>query len=241
MDRSDEGSGAETKEPFCVRKRVGTAKEETRGFQVDSCLGPSGCPNRVGDGDTLVARVEAALDALDLKSFLKARVKGVLKSHHRFRVSISDCPNGCSRPQIVDVGLLGACQPGLTDEPCNRCNGCVESCREQAIILADGCCPLIDFTRCLACGQCLGACPTGTLAEAKRGYRILVGGKLGRHPRLGRELPGIFTADEALLVVNRCLEFYMANWCAGERFGEILNRVGDEGLAAAGTTGAEPA
>ena len=34
--------------------------------------------------------------------------------HHEFRVSLSACPNACSRPQIVDIGLIGAVTPVLT-------------------------------------------------------------------------------------------------------------------------------
>ncbi len=261
MEWSDEAAAAVARVPFFVRKRVrkkveeearrqgsrqvamhhvesaqarymGNMEAEMKGYQVETCFGPSGCPNRLGDDERLAARIEDYLASLDLKAFLRERVNGPLKMHHEFRVSISDCPNGCSRPQIVDIGLLGACQPGLTAMECSHCNGCVESCREAAIELIDGCCPVIDFNRCLACGHCLRACPTGTLAEAAQGYRILVGGKLGRHPQLGRELPGIFSADQALTVIERCLALFREHFDGHGRFGDIVNRVGVAGLAA---------
>jgi len=270
MEWSDEAAAAVARVPFFVRKRVrkkveeearqqgcdrvvmahvksaqarymGNMEAELKGYQVESCFGPSGCPNRLGEDDRLAARIEEYLASLDLKAFLKERVAGPLKMHHEFRVSISDCPNGCSRPQIVDVGFLGACQPGLTEEPCSRCNACVESCREDAIFLADGCCPVIDFDKCLGCGHCLRVCPTGTLAEAVRGYRIQVGGKLGRHPQLGRELPGIFPADQALAVLKRCLDLYLAHFQGKGRFGDIVNRVGCDGLLKSQPAGAKPA
>ena len=94
--------------------------------------------------------------------------------HHEFRISISDCPNACSRPQIVDVGLNGARRPSVSDETCNQCGACKEVCRENAISFQDSI-PIVDHSRCLSCGRCVEVCPTGTLQEAARGYRILVG------------------------------------------------------------------
>ena len=60
------------------------------------------------------------LESENLKEFLKERVKGPLKLHHEFRVSVSDCPNACSRPQIVDLGLIGALRPGPGEGACTE-------------------------------------------------------------------------------------------------------------------------
>ena len=254
MDWSEEANAAISKVPFFVRKRVrkkveeqarrsgsdrvtiahvketqarfmGNMEKEIKGYQVENCFGPSGCPNRIGDNDKLTARIEEHLASLHLKDFLHKRVNGPLKMHHEFRISLSDCPNGCSRPQIVDVGLLGASPPKITAASCSQCNSCVENCREAAITLSpEG--PIIDFTKCLFCGHCHRDCPTGTIIEGKQGYRVLVGGKLGRHPQLAHELPGIFNAEEALSIIKKCLELFMTHFRGSERFGDILNRVG---------------
>jgi ferredoxin len=66
----------------------------------------------------------------------------------------------------------------------------------------------VDESKCLACGQCITACPTETLVSGMKGYRILLGGKLGRHPRLGEELPSIYTATQVLEILDRCLDHY---------------------------------
>jgi dissimilatory sulfite reductase (desulfoviridin) alpha/beta subunit len=52
---------------------------------------------------------------------------------------------------------------------------------------------------------------------------VLLGGKLGRHPRLARELPGIYSADRVLGIVGDCLAFYKAHSRHGERFAELLS------------------
>ena len=82
--------------------------------------------------------------------------------------------------------------------------------------------PVIDMQRCLACGQCIAACPGGTLTTAAEGYRIQLGGKLGRHPRLAMELPGIFSEDDVLRVIRDCIAFYKQRSGRGERFADLL-------------------
>jgi len=209
----------------CQKRFLEHMEDEVQGYQVESCFGPGGCPNRATTADGLTKELETRITGRDLKSFLKERVNGPLKMHHEFRVSVSDCPNACSRPQIVDVGLIGACKPRITQEPCSGCNACVEVCRERAVRL-DQDTPAIDFEKCVSCGHCVRDCPTGTLAEGQKGYRVQVGGKLGRHPRLATEMPGIHAAEEIPEIVERCLDYYQQHCRKGERFGEILERTG---------------
>ena len=66
------------------------------------------------------------------------------------------------------------------------------------------------------------ACPTGTIAEGSKGYRVQLGGKLGRHPRLAQELPGIYSEEQVVQIVKESLRFYKKNSHNGERFGQIL-------------------
>jgi anaerobic sulfite reductase subunit C len=254
VDWNKEAKDAMSRVPFFVRKRVKKRVEEeaerrgektvtlehvrscqqgflkhmedeVKGYQVETCFGPSGCPNRAVVFEPLPSEFEKALSRRKLKDFLKERVRGPLKMHHELRVSVSDCPNACSRPQVVDIGLIGACVPEISEELCSDCGACVDSCQENAIKVNDGK-PILDASRCLSCGQCIRACPSGTLREGKKGYRIFVGGKLGRHPRLGEELPGIYDPEEALHMLERCLDIYQQRCQAGERFGEILAREG---------------
>ena len=195
---------------------------EIKGYQVDACFGAGGCPNRTAESEGLLARLEELLQAEDLLGFLKANVPGDLKYHHEFRVTISDCPNACSQPQIKDVGIIGASAPVITDEACSLCGTCVEVCRDRAIRLDEAAeQPVLDSQLCLQCGLCARECPTGTLVDEEKGYRILLGGKLGRHPRLAEPLPGIYNEDEVLRIVKKCIDHYKANSRNGTRFAEL--------------------
>lgn len=198
-------------------------KSEVKGYQLDTCFGPSGCPNAITPSDDLVGRLEQTLIRADILGFLKSKGIEDLKFHHEFRVTVADCPNACSQPQIKDIGIVSARKPALSEALCTACEACVEACRESAITIdTDTPRPSIDMKRCLACGHCIPVCPTQTLVADVTGYRVQLGGKLGRHPQLARELPGIYDADTTLEIVAACLEIYKAKSVRGERFGAIL-------------------
>ena len=143
--------------------------------------------------------------------------------HHEFRVSLSACPNACSRPQIVDIGLIGAVLPVLTSEPCSQCGECATVCKEGAMS-TEGNRVRLNLNACLKCGDCVKVCPSGTLTAGANGFRVLLGGKLGRHPQLGRELPGIYSLAEIVPLVDRCLDHFMDHYQPGQRFGDICNQ-----------------
>lgn len=252
MKWTPEAENAVNKVPFFVRKRVrkrveeearqtgkssvtltdvnatqqrflkGMAKE-VKGYRFDLCFGPSGCPHQILPAEALAAKIEALLQSADLLAFLKSKGIDDLKFHHEFRVTMANCPNACSQPQIKDIGIIAASLPSVSNEPCSDCRACSDICREAAISFgAEASAPTLNGDRCVACGQCIPVCPTGTLVEAGKGYRIQLGGKLGRHPQLGIELAGIYPETAVLGIVADCLDLYKARSTHGERFGELI-------------------
>ncbi|MCP3952493.1 MAG: sulfite reductase [Desulfobacterales bacterium] len=204
------------------KKFLANMSSDIKGYQVDACFGAGGCPNRTVESEGLLAKLEHLLQQEDLLGFLKQHVPGDLKYHHEFRVTISDCPNACSQPQIKDIGILGVSEPAISAEVCSLCGTCVEVCRDQAVQLVAALeKPLINRQLCLQCGLCAKECPTGTIVNGKKGFRILLGGKLGRHPRLAEPIPGIHSEEEILAIVKKCIDYYKANSRNGTRFAEL--------------------
>lgn len=202
------------------------AEKEIKGYEMSSCFGSAGCPNSANSVARLSRDIEKIFETENLLEFLKKTVKGGLKFHHEFRVSLSDCPNACSRPQITDIGIIGAVLPGVSDKACTLCGSCVTTCDENAFEPDEkNQRPIIDYDRCLSCSKCITACPAGTLTEMQKGFRVMLGGRLGRHPRLAMEIHGIHSHDQVLEIVKSCLKFYKNTSRNGERFSHLLSSV----------------
>jgi len=210
---------------ICKNRFIHKMEDEVKGFQVETCFSSGGCPNSLMDVSELSDRIEEILLKENIRFFLKEKVEGPLKFHHEFRVSISGCPNACSRPQIVDIGIIGASIPGISGDNCSQCGECKRACKEDAVSLNSGL-PCIDDSKCISCGQCIRACPEGIIDECRKGFKILIGGKLGRHPRLAVEIPGIFSIEETLEKVRLLIRFYKDKSVEGERFGAVLEKNG---------------
>ena len=197
---------------------------EMKAYRLDACRS---CRNTANEIDTLLLKIEGLFEEEDVLSVIQQHVKGELRIHHRCRVALAACPNGCSQPQIKDIGIIGAQAPMVTDIACTVCGACVNVCKEPAVTL-DHDYPTINKQRCILCGQCMGVCPTGTIATAKRGFRVQLGGKLGRHPRLATELPGIFSEEEVVTIIRDALAFYITQSKPGERFADVFYRFAEK-------------
>lgn len=206
------------------KKFISSMSNDIKGYQLDRCFGASGCPHAAVSCEGVMEKAEAIFKVADILGFLKKEVKGDLKYHHEFRMSCTDCPNGCSQPQIKDVGILGALRPRLSQDDCSQCRACVELCPDHCISLGDvDEHPIIDFDDCMMCGKCIKACPTGTIEEGERGFRMQLGGRLGRHPRLAMEIPRLMSETEVLEVLKRALAFYKTHSKNGTRFSKLLH------------------
>ncbi len=210
------------------RRQLKQLSEGVKGYSLEACFGSSGCDNAVVASADLVSNLENLLEKADLLSFLRSQLGDRLKLHHQLRVTVADCPNSCSQPQIKDVGIIGQapvlCQP----EECTACGECETVCLESAVILQDGFLIDIDEELCVECGACARVCPSDAISIAASTYRVLVGGKLGRHPQLGRELIRNLETEEVLDLVGGIVDFFKSNARSGERLGAVINRIGWE-------------
>jgi dissimilatory sulfite reductase (desulfoviridin) alpha/beta subunit len=176
----------------------------------------------------LASDLENLLEQADLLTFLRSRLGERLKLHHQLRVTIADCPNSCSQPQIKDIGIIGQAQIAVDKGECTGCGECEAVCEESAIVLNDDFLVSIDEDLCIQCGACARVCPSEAISNPACAYRILVGGKLGRHPQLARELTRDLDAEQVLSLVGIIVDYFKANAKSGERLGALVNRIGWE-------------
>ncbi len=199
-------------------------------YEIVACRGtdPDRCPNGLAFSRGFSDAVTQTIEASGWPAFLQENVTGKIGHHQQFRAGIAACANGCSRPHIVDMGFIAAAYPVVKPELCIACGKCVRACPDQAITPVPGGEGVqIAGGSCLGCGKCMHMCDQSALVPVTTGYRVLVGGNLGRHPRLGRELSGVFSSEEALGVLSEALNFVMENYAHGRNLGTIMAAVGD--------------
>jgi len=81
------------------------------------------------------------------------------------------------------------------------------------------------YEKCSLCGECIAACPTDTIA-GRRGYALHLGGRIGRHPKLGERFGGLVPGmDELFRAFHALLALYRAKGRRSERFGAMLDRL----------------
>ncbi|SKA69212.1 4Fe-4S binding domain-containing protein [Desulfobaculum bizertense DSM 18034] len=197
------------------------------GFFIEACRGAQSCPMQAVSAPELLENVQQVLAEAKIGERLRSMYGDAPLFHHMLKLSISYCPNGCSRPQIADIGLLGAASPVLTSSDCIQCASCHSSCREGALSIdTEGTVTNIDMERCVRCGACISACPSGAIQPGATGFRLQLGGKLGRHPRLALEVPFIFAAESIPDLLEHVISTIYSSLRPGERFADCVDRLG---------------
>lgn len=143
----------------------------------------------------------------------------------KIKFAVTGCPNACAKPQENDFGVMGVLKPGLYTDDCTACGTCTFMCPEKAFVV-EGTKVKILWDKCNLCGACLGTCPTDLIFEEWKGYKIFVGGKIGKHPKLGRELAIVKSPEETVALFRKIIDWSKKNTNIGERFGDCLDRVG---------------
>ncbi|MBQ8342175.1 MAG: 4Fe-4S binding protein [Clostridia bacterium] len=147
-----------------------------------------------------------------------------VKLPHKFKIAVGGCPNNCVKPDLNDIGIIGAWEPVLSADKCIACGACVKACPVGACKMEDGKWTLTEG--CNACGRCVRACKAGAL-EYEGGYRMTVGGRWGKRVARGTPLSHLFkTEDEVLDAIEKAILLFRDKGLAGERFADTVARIG---------------
>ena len=151
---------------------------------------------------------------------------------HKFKMAVGGCPNNCMKPDLNDMGIVGQLIP---THDLDKCKGC-KKCKIEQVCPMDAC-KVVDkkITRdtniCNNCGRCVGKCPFGVVDEGTPGYKLYIGGRWGKKISIGKPLTTIFkTQEEVLDVMEKAILLYKDQGIKGERFEEIIKRIGFENI-----------
>ena len=149
-----------------------------------------------------------------------------VKLPHKFKIAVGGCPNNCVKPDLNDVGVIGAWKPLLIEEKCVSCGVCEKACPIHALHIENG--KPVFAESCNACGRCVRACKCDAI-EYEGGYRVTLGGRWGKQVARGTALSPIFkTEDEVLAVIEKVILFFRDQGTAGERLADTVARIGFE-------------
>jgi dissimilatory sulfite reductase (desulfoviridin) alpha/beta subunit len=185
---------------------------------VTACPGLPVCRRALADSQSFALQIDRKFCGLQLP--------------HKFKTTVSACPNACSRPRESDIGFCAIVQPRLDLDACMGCNLCVDICKEKALVLQDEK-PVLDRNRCIRCGDCVHCCPTDAWKTERMGYAVYAGGKMGRHPELGEKIADFVDEGQGMRIVQSCLDFYRQHGDKKERLYDLIRRVGMDEFKAA--------
>ena len=149
---------------------------------------------------------------------------------HKFKIAVGGCPNNCVKPNLNDLGIIGARVLSFDVDKCRGCGKCqlAAACPVHAAQVIDGKL-VIDEAICNHCGRCISKCPFHCNDEAVDGWKVYVGGRWGKKVAHGQMLDKIFTdRQEVLDVVEKAILLFRSEGKPGERFADTIDRIGFE-------------
>ncbi|MCI8857349.1 MAG: (4Fe-4S)-binding protein [Clostridiaceae bacterium] len=154
---------------------------------------------------------------------------GDVRLPHKFKIAVGGCPNNCVKPDLNDFGIVGQRPPLFDPELCRGCKVCQieKNCRMSCCTLKDGKMAR-DENICNNCGYCIGKCPFQAVTPSDVRYKCYIGGRWGRITRFGTPLPGLYTEEETLDMIEKAILLFRDRGRKGERFAAMIDRIGEE-------------
>jgi dissimilatory sulfite reductase (desulfoviridin) alpha/beta subunit len=175
---------------------IGSEKDEV--VNITACPGLERCKYANVNTTTLAKRIDKRVFGKEMPV--------------KMRIAISGCPNACTSPMLNEIGIIGRNKPIRTPGLCNGCGTCALYCKESAISIKNGV-SILDPERCVQCGVCITSCPFNLIKPGGVHYLILVGGRRGRHPQLGKELISVENEEKVVEIVERIIQWvYRRAW-----------------------------
>lgn len=147
---------------------------------------------------------------------------------YKIKIGVTGCANNCGKARESDIGVMGMRIPVWSEEQCIGCGACVKMCPVHAITCTDERYQR-DESVCIGCSVCSVLCPKSAWGPESTGYTLLIGGTLGKKPRLGIPLrTNIQTEDELFDLIEKTLKFYQKHGQPKERLGHVMSRMGED-------------
>lgn len=148
---------------------------------------------------------------------------------HKFKVGFTGCHNNCLKTEENDIGIKGAVKPLWQKEACKFCGACVKICPKGALTLDKATQKIIvNRRKCINCGKCIKSCNFGAW-EKQVGFAVSFGGLYGNRIAIGKKLTPIIYGEEKLFqVLDTALKYFEEHGKKGERFRNLLDRIGWE-------------
>ncbi len=154
---------------------------------------------------------------------------GSVRLPHKFKIAVGGCPNNCIKPDLNDFGIVGQRPPMFDPELCRGCKVCQieKNCRMSCCTLKDGKMAR-DAETCNNCGYCIGKCPFQAVTPSDVRFKCYIGGRWGRITRHGTALPGLYTEEEVLDLIEKSILLFRDKGRKGERFAAMIDRIGED-------------
>ncbi len=187
---------------------VGSEKDEI--VNIIACPGISRCKFANIDTISLAQKIDAKLFGKEMPV--------------KMRIAVSGCPNACTSPMLNEIGIIGRIKPVRTPGLCTGCGSCVQYCKENAVRVRNGI-SVLNEEKCIQCGVCVRSCHFELLKAGHSHYLITVGGRRGRHPKIGRSLLTVETEDQVVFVIEKIVDWVYRRAWSGRLLSEQLDEL----------------